>query len=622
MTFRSPPELKDDPNTIVLSVYFSGTGLFTGLSDQENREDSDTISSALFRCSEHKENQISHGFLGCGIVGGFLGGIYGAGINGQVRSVENLVHNINKNHPGKKIILNMYGHSRGGITAILAAKALGNVTAFKLDINMALLDPVPGNFGITQALDPADCTLADQAIDLSNCANLKNVLRLYPYGGGIIMPLMAHTPLVSTFPKDCTVTEDVITGIHVDTENLKFKREQGRIKKSDKNGKLIEEVVYDYPYRIQAIAALDLVTRFMQKYGTRYEADTEWRTIRKTALTDELLLNYYNEIVTHKRIKASSKPTHSKESVEIVAVPGRRWVNEHHKQIYLRAHPEEDENSISKEPAILALEKGSLLEKLNRVTWKRVFIATAKWLVIAAVVAVTLYFTGGLAAIPYIAPLVAKMGAWAIAAATVTMAPLIKLACKNWKSLLKGAALAALIYFTGGLAAIPYIAPVAAQLGAWSIAVLAPVMAPAAELAIAIYNRTLKHAVKWVGDKISRCVMKSRPDDNGYTGSDIANDKKAVQFSTFLSTYAELVSSNIGPNGREQKALSPTAALQRGSFAFVRDTPYLTNLHAGSVPRNRDEDDSEDDLDYSSDDEPNNEHKKAEYPGSRQFRGS
>src|SRR5690348_2740999 len=94
---------------VVLSVYFSGTNF--ELSDEY-------LSGLLFTNTDlstdtEDTTYESMGFDGCGIEAGTMGEIFGAELPGQSDVVLAKVKKYVKQ--GKKVVVNIYGHSRGAV---------------------------------------------------------------------------------------------------------------------------------------------------------------------------------------------------------------------------------------------------------------------------------------------------------------------------------------------------------------------------------------------------------------------------------------------------------------------------------------------------------------------------
>lgn len=183
------------------------------------------------------------------------GEIWGAGVKERAQHVADTVRRLiasagataepsaqdAETTPFNKIILNIYGFSRGGIEALLVAIYLKAIDPALLAINLALIDPVPGNhLFIHKTLGTGlfGETLAQQALDLSECHNLNNVLCLYSQKLGndhhltdgqrhhLTRALKSFfASLAPTWPNGCHVEEDVIHGYHSDTQNITYRHD-------------------------------------------------------------------------------------------------------------------------------------------------------------------------------------------------------------------------------------------------------------------------------------------------------------------------------------------------------------------------------------------------------------
>ena len=170
----------------------------------------------LFTAEPKKMNNTKMGFDGCGISHGFRGALFGSGLDEQSdQAIQRIVKEI---EAGNEVTLNVYGHSRGAVGALLLAQQLSSIDPNKLSINLAMLDPVPGNLITTSTLDPLNISLANKTMDLSGCKPLKRVLALYPHAP--LSSLLAHAPLFVTYPPEVEVEEEVIAGCHAQAEIL------------------------------------------------------------------------------------------------------------------------------------------------------------------------------------------------------------------------------------------------------------------------------------------------------------------------------------------------------------------------------------------------------------------
>lgn len=186
-----------------LSVFFSGTG--------HQIDDKTTLAGLLKNHINQSDTQKVMGFDGCAITHGmFRGGIFGAGLDEVCQKVVDEVAKEIKQ--GNTVTLNIYGHSRGGISALMLAKELGAVNPELLDINLALLDPVPGNLVTTSTLDPFNICLANKTMDLRDCQPLTRVLAIYPYKP--LSAIQGHAPLFCQYPSHTEIEEEAVAGCH------------------------------------------------------------------------------------------------------------------------------------------------------------------------------------------------------------------------------------------------------------------------------------------------------------------------------------------------------------------------------------------------------------------------
>jgi hypothetical protein len=348
----------------IISVYFSGTGF--------SIDHTYFLAGSLHARTKESESQIKMGFNGCGVDYGFNGVMFGSGLDEQCEKViERIAQEINAGH---QVTLNVYGHSRGGIAALLLAKQLSNIDKEKLAINLALLDPVPGNFITTSSIDPFKISLANKTMDLSDCKPLRKVLALYPH---IPLPAIAcHAPLFVSYPQETEVEEEIVNGCHAQAEQT-----------FEPFSKLVTLRVEE----------------FLVKNGTPLQTDKDYNDTE--AMKQTYLKRYQEELAYVDQ--PLSRETHSARGVVIIATPGAKYLNNRHKALV--------EDS-SQEPVSLSIqsEKGLFFWSRRFFTHYPLIGQTLKWILIALSMTSLLYATGGLAAIPLLAPVVVKLEALSI----------------------------------------------------------------------------------------------------------------------------------------------------------------------------------------------------------------
>lgn len=351
-----------------ISVYFSGTGF--------SIDDGGFLAGSLHARTEESESQIKMGFNGCGVDYGFNGTIFGSGLDEQCeRVIDRIAQEINEGH---QITLNVYGHSRGGIAALLLAKQLGNIDKEKLAINLALLDPVPGNFITTSSIDPFKISLANKTMDLSDCKPLRKVLALYPH---IPLPAIAcHAPLLVSYPQETDVEEEVVNGCHAQAEQI---------------------------FEESSILVKLRVEEFLVQNGTKLQLQTDIN-YKNTEGMKQIYLDCY-QVELRYVVNSYSREAHSARGVVITATPGANYLNSRHKALA---------GDDSQEPVCLSIqpEKG-VFSWFNRFfTNHRLVGQATKWTLITVSVTSLLYLAGGLAAISLLAPIVVKLGPLSILA--------------------------------------------------------------------------------------------------------------------------------------------------------------------------------------------------------------
>lgn len=297
----------DQSQEVVLTVYFSGTS---------HSLDQRFLAGLLYENNDENRTQLRMGFPGCGVTNGVTGVLFGSGLKEQCQRVKQQVLDLIRQ--GKKVKLNCYGHSRGGVAALMLAKILGDFDEDILELNLALLDTVPGNLLTTRKLDFLGQTLANQAIDLSKCRNLKRVLSLYT--NEPLPDLAAHAPLFPRYPKKTAVEEDVLPGCHaaVQFQNVFL------------NGDV------NFPNE-QAFLTFARVTQFLKKCGTALQFLGKRFFLRfheEVGIDDPVVFKgiYENQ---KQMLVSGSRAAHSYRSAQIKTDSQQLYVNKHHQKLML-----------------------------------------------------------------------------------------------------------------------------------------------------------------------------------------------------------------------------------------------------------------------------------------------
>ena len=304
----------------VISVFFSGT-------DHDIDNDPNELASVLARLIDTSPNQLLMGFSGCGVEFGRRGAIFGTGLDEQCQQVITVVES--EIMQGHKVTLNVFGFSRGAIAALLLAKQLGEISRSLLEINLALLDPVPGNLITTAQLDILNITLANKTMDLTDANSVKDVLTLYPHKP--LRTLAVHAPLMTKYSPGTHLTEEVVPGCHANAQRQDIAIVDG-----------LPQFTFNPKGNFVTFAN---VFSFMKKHGSRF------KKIGKVTIPDmpefagslddeSALLDVYgslNEIAE----TPSSRACHSGTGRYITTKTTARYYNRQH---YLLANPGADIN--------------------------------------------------------------------------------------------------------------------------------------------------------------------------------------------------------------------------------------------------------------------------------------
>ena len=210
---------------VILSAFFEGTanhlkpvttqiGLFF---EQCNAIDiSDDLSGFEADVGSYKM-----GFDGCGVVAGVAGMIWAFGLSGQCQQVCNRVNDLLAQLPPTcSLIINVLGLSRGGIAALMLAEALTDhldeTLRNRIELNLCLFDPVPGNLVCTSRflqIVPVGITTANSTMDVTRCGSmLRRCLAIYPFEA--LPAISFHAPLLASFPPTTELEEDSTLGCH------------------------------------------------------------------------------------------------------------------------------------------------------------------------------------------------------------------------------------------------------------------------------------------------------------------------------------------------------------------------------------------------------------------------
>lgn len=366
---------------ITISVFFSGTG--------HDINDVNMLAGLLNELTETNETQKKIGFDGCGQAFGFNGSIFGTGLDIQCQQViEQVETEIKK---GNKVTLNAFGHSRGGIGAIMLAQQLSGIDPKILEINLGLHDQVPGNYITTSTLDIFDISLAQKTMDLRECKPLKRVLSLYP--NQPLPAIACHAPLVGLYPKHTIVDEDVIAGCHAGAQMQSVN----------------DEMISFEPYPENIISFARMYS-FLKQCGTHFKPlpaiILNGQYIKEDQIDQALIDIYQTE--NNKASDAIYRDCHSARGVYINTKQTARYFNLHHQR--LLGVP------LDKTTARLTIEENQgLFARLKRAILQYPKTASIiKWGLVSLSIATLTVLTGGLSAIPMLAGITANLGLFSI----------------------------------------------------------------------------------------------------------------------------------------------------------------------------------------------------------------
>lgn len=347
-----------------ISVFFSGTGF--GIDEQHY------LAAKLYSHVDEARDQIAIGFNGCEVDYGCRGMLFGTGLDQQCSSVISKV--MEQIKAGHTVTLNIYGHSRGGIAALMLAKQLSHVDPASLEINLGLLDPVPGNLVTTSTLDPFKISLANKTMDLTDCTPLRSVLALYPYQP--LPSIACHAPLFPDYPEQSKVEVEVIPGCHAAAEAIGSRPES-------------------------RIAALRFY-QFFKKRGTKFSSSLYFCDIGASALDDEGNINFllqksYRKANQRFGSDGVIRSGHSSSGVILKAKQGEySFFNKHHAELA------RGEQNVARLRATIELNSG-VISCLVRAAqhYYRLYFAL-KWGVIGLGITSAVLLSIGLAAVPLI----------------------------------------------------------------------------------------------------------------------------------------------------------------------------------------------------------------------------
>jgi hypothetical protein len=245
-----------------------------------------------------------------------LGCIFAYHLTDQVTEVANKIKELVANSR-EKITLNVFGFSRGGVGAFLLAQQLKDISPDALAINIAAIDPVPGNFITTVSGDTflgTKSTISAEVADLTECKNLENLLVLFT--NEPIPDLACHAPILPAYPTTCNAEIDVTPGCHMNA--VSYLNNEGTIANGNR----------------ESFITLCRVLEFMDKCGTEFLFERfKWNDDLANGLfSEEALRRAYNAITSHERSnpKTITRSMHLDNSIFTWGCE-KKYLNLHHK---------------------------------------------------------------------------------------------------------------------------------------------------------------------------------------------------------------------------------------------------------------------------------------------------
>ncbi len=199
--------------TKFVSVYFNGTCDTSTVPEQGKI----SLAALLAHTTKTDSNNYSFCVNGCGESRDIrdFSVVFSFHLEKQVADIIKKIEQIIA-ESDDKIVLNVYGFSRGGIAAFLLCQKLKNSSKDRLTINVASFEPVPVNFITSVNGDRffgTKSTLAAMVADLTECDNIDNMLILFT--NQPLPDIWGFAPILPALPTTCKLEVDVTPGRHV-----------------------------------------------------------------------------------------------------------------------------------------------------------------------------------------------------------------------------------------------------------------------------------------------------------------------------------------------------------------------------------------------------------------------
>jgi len=252
-----------------------------------------------------------------------LGAIFTFHLEKQVLKIAKQVEEMVKSSDDK-IVLNVYGFSRGGAAAFWLCQKLKHISPDRLTINVASFEPVPGNFimGVYgDLLLGTNSTLSAAVADLTECKNIADMLILYT--NQPLPDIACHAPILPVLPTTCKTEVDVTPGCHKGA--VAFYKEGESIQAANNESAIV----------------FHRIVEFMQKCGTsfnfdrlRLDRDLVYSSKSKQESTDPRLLRLYEGLAGKTAFSdaGQNRSMHLRNTI-FTAKDSKRYLNRYHQKL-------------------------------------------------------------------------------------------------------------------------------------------------------------------------------------------------------------------------------------------------------------------------------------------------
>jgi hypothetical protein len=309
----------------IISIYINGTDEPANFDKLPNFPEDysyppiTSLANILHEMTKQDKDNISICLNGCGINNPYLRDLGAIFTWNLQRQIDEMVTLIKAKLTNDKLVLNVYGFSRGGAGAYWLAKKLSDVDPEQLEINVLAFEPVPGNFinGVyVDKLLGTDLTLSGQIADLRDCKNLKRVYSLFT---NIPLPdIVCHGPILPALPVGCEHSVDVVPGCHKGAELFKVAYNS------------LTEKKYIEPYNADCAIAFQQVVSFLRGCGTKF-------VLNKFDLAKELLDKGLIELIYAAKVDElqtnTTRAMHFTNAIYAKPAPDRIFLNQFHQQL-------------------------------------------------------------------------------------------------------------------------------------------------------------------------------------------------------------------------------------------------------------------------------------------------